>query len=191
VSNPREFARRLLHGDDPLSPFLRGHLSSEVVDQLTQLAQSQDESPDHYKTMVDIVNQIVNGELIYAPDRFTHVHLDDEIRRVIADSEARRRLSLDINRWLLTHAYPEFLAEKVRDTIYLRLAFEFRQIAENITVPLRSHLDETRTQIDAIVHKRTTSQPATNHEIARLRWLGAEFDALVDDVKRLSTQEIA
>jgi tRNA U34 5-carboxymethylaminomethyl modifying GTPase MnmE/TrmE len=178
-------ARRLLTATDPLGTYLRGRLTPEQRKVLEHVHNEGKYGNEEIKAITDFLNTIVTGELIYTPERFASLHLDDEIHYVLGD-EYRERRKLELNRWLLTRAYHSAIAEKLRDTINLRLAFEFRQLAERTTAPLRQQLDETRIQVDNIVQRRTAREPSTQQEIARLQWLAGEFNQIMQNIAQLA-----
>lgn len=188
VRDLRLLAQQILNASDPLGRYLRGRLSDAAQAALKRAETADRPQKDDFQEITNFLNSIVNGELIYTPERFAHIHLDDEIHYVLKQPDHNRR-TLDLNRWLLSRAYPSAIAEKLRDTINLRLAFEFRQFAKQVTNPIQKKLEQTRMDKDRIVKQRTTRQPSTEQELERLRWLENEFNGIVHHIARLAGEK--
>jgi hypothetical protein len=96
----------LLHGNDPLSTFLKGRLDTET---LTSLANYTGGSPlpDKLQTaLLDRLNRLLEGPSIYDPQRFAHVELTPETQSLLARNPQREELAR-LNRQLLAEAYPD------------------------------------------------------------------------------------
>lgn len=111
---PGDLAARLIAARDPLSAYLAGRLSPEVRERLgakTAAAQA---------ALLDDLNVIASGELIYTSERFAGVELSNQLRRALAWSAAERSSdeTARLNRLLLAEGYPVAIARTLQDSLY-------------------------------------------------------------------------
>ncbi len=102
--------RRLQDPREPLSRHLRDRLSGEMQQMLQEQHGSGSPPEEHLGALVDELNRLLQGESLYDEQRFEHVTLDENIRRLVGqDLEGHSRTRL--NRLLLEQAYPRELTK--------------------------------------------------------------------------------
>lgn len=121
------FANCLASPHNALDSFLCEQLSAEARAQLAQNSQP----------ILDELNAICRGPLMFTPQRFQHIELSSELLTTLHyssdyySSEDTARM----NRLLLAEAYPNCLASSIRDTLQQAVAALTVQIAKPFVMP--------------------------------------------------------
>jgi hypothetical protein len=108
LRDPAALIRRLQDPRDPLSR----HLSDSFSREGQQMLEEQHASPseEHSRVLVDELNRRLEGESLYEEERFEHVTLPENIRRLV-DQGLEGRSRTRLNRLLLEQAYPQELTK--------------------------------------------------------------------------------
>ncbi len=110
LKDPAGLMRRLQDSRDPLSRHLRARLSGEMQQMIEEQHGSGSPLEEHLGALVDELNRLLEGESLYDEQRFEHVTLEENIRRLVGqDPEGHSRTRL--NRLLLEQAYPRELTK--------------------------------------------------------------------------------
>lgn len=108
LKDPAALIGRLQEPRDPLSRYLRDRFSEEGKQMLEE--QHGSPSDEHQKAMVDELNRLLQGESLYAAQRFEHVTLPENIMRLVGQDLEGRGLTR-LNRLLLEVNYPQELTK--------------------------------------------------------------------------------
>ncbi|TRZ91604.1 MAG: hypothetical protein D4R88_01655 [Methanosarcinales archaeon] len=103
--HPVSLAVKIRDNKDPLSGYLREQFSEETLQLLNGYDDSTRPSKTIKKALVDELNRLLQGDCLYNEQRFTHVTLKDETRRLISQNPEGNEL-ICLNRLLLKDAYP-------------------------------------------------------------------------------------
>ena len=102
--------RRLQDAGDPLSEHLRDLFSEEGRRMLGEARDLEVPSEWHLRTLVDELNRLLEGEILYQAGRFDRVGLAENTSRLVGEGVRGRDL-VRLNRLLLEQAYPDELAK--------------------------------------------------------------------------------
>lgn len=107
-------AAQLRNTDDPLSQFLHGQFSLDTQQRLTTWSPTRS-LPEVLKiALVNELNQLIQGDSLYTPERFAGVSLTEATRKLAEQSSGTGATRL--NRRLLDEAYPDNIAASLPDT---------------------------------------------------------------------------
>jgi hypothetical protein len=112
VKDPGLLAARLRDGADPLSIFLANGLSPAIRKQLAKFKGRTAPPPALLQGIVDGLDALINGPLLFDPTRFAGVRLSPETAALLAAKPTGADL-VRLNRLLLDDAYPVALADAV------------------------------------------------------------------------------
>jgi hypothetical protein len=95
---------------DPFSQYLLSRFKPETRDLIREYEPGEPVRQVLFSALVDELNLIIQGENIYSPERFTHVALSEETKKLIA-SNPEEEEQVRLNRVLLVEAYPGEIAQ--------------------------------------------------------------------------------
>jgi hypothetical protein len=95
---------------DPLSQYLLSIFRSEAQDLIREYEPGEPVKQVLTNALVDELNSIIQGENIYSPERFDHVNLSAEAKK-LRDSHPEGEQLVRLNRILLVDAYPGEIAQ--------------------------------------------------------------------------------
>lgn len=105
ISNLRGFLAKMRNAGGPLTKHLKEQFSAATQQRLDAYVDNTPPLPTLVKAVIDDLNRLMGGEVLYTPELFAKVTLTDELKAWIArnpQGEDRQRL----NRSLLDAAYP-------------------------------------------------------------------------------------
>jgi len=77
-------------------------------------------------TIVDELNQLINGDTLYDPQAFSETNLRDETKRMLGQKRKSKNFAA-LNRLLLEDAYPAEICRRPRGDRALRIVFSMRE----------------------------------------------------------------
>jgi hypothetical protein len=114
-------AAKLHQPSDKVSQYLRGRFSDATLQTLADYRGPSFDPKPLLTALVQELNKIVQGELIYEEQRFAGVNLSTETRKLLEPRIAGERLQakygIPLNRLLLVEAYPQELSKKPQETL--------------------------------------------------------------------------
>ena len=126
-----------------------------------------------------------SGENLYIPERFGHIHLRKITRNKAEDPDIGGIHLTQLNRWLLNEAYPNFIPEKLHDSLYHGIMYEFFRLEKEATEPLRGYIEELSQKMQDIIDKLDQKQEVEEVEKARLDQIEQLLQELVSEAQTL------
>jgi len=116
LKDARGLIRKLLGADDRLSVWLRGQLSTGLIEDLKKEQDSKEVPKPLIFSLVEELNALLQGESIYNEERFSGVILTEKLRKSVDPAEQVEK-KVRLNRSLLEEAYhdeiePSFTEER-------------------------------------------------------------------------------
>ncbi|MEW5744405.1 MAG: LptE family protein [Nitrospirota bacterium] len=113
IRDADRFARRLRDAGDPLSRYLYGRLSPDTRRLLSEAGSTRASDKEFFErlktALANELNQVVQGLSLYDEERFAHLQLSAEARRLV-EQQPTGIERMRLNRLLLEEAYPAELA---------------------------------------------------------------------------------
>jgi hypothetical protein len=97
---------KLIEARDPLSAWLREHLSTDLIEDLTKEKNSRPLPPPLLQSLLNELNPLLRGDTIYEKERFKEVALTEKLRRAVDKSDQADQKTR-LNRSLIQEAYPD------------------------------------------------------------------------------------
>ena len=178
----------------PISSFLREQVGKDDTSNQSEtmkLIHNYTNEPEKFESKLrrelveDLKNIIQSGESIYTPERFKRIKLQDQTLYRAKQENLSMQQTTDLNRWLLSAAYPDEIAPKLYDTLYHSLMFEFRNFAYDTTKPLQTKIDEISAEMESIISDLEDKSEKGQREISRLKLIEKQLDILVYDAHNI------
>lgn len=96
---------KLRDEQDPLSTYLRGKFTPATRQLLDQYAAPGQPEQKLLNALVDEINQLLKGALLYEPTAFSQIQVSEETKKLLAQKPQGKKL-VRLNRRLLEDAYP-------------------------------------------------------------------------------------
>ncbi|MGA9450667.1 MAG: hypothetical protein WBW41_04895 [Verrucomicrobiia bacterium] len=150
IINLPSLASKLKQPADAVSQYLKNQLSAATLEILTSYQGTNSGSIPLQAALVEDLNRIIRGHLIYDKQRFAGVVLRRKTQQLLAQN-SERNSPLRLNRLLLEDAYPLELSrnrKKVADSRWLAAPLITRRIANGV---LAFTPDCSRAEADQLV----------------------------------------
>ncbi len=136
IINLPSLARKLKQPADAVSQYLKSQLSAATLEILTSYQGTNSGSIPLQAALVEELNRIIRGHLIYDNQRFAGVVLHRKTRQLLAQN-SERNSPLRLNRLLLEDAYPLELSRNhktLADSRWLAAPVISRRISNGVLV---------------------------------------------------------
>ena len=105
LRDARGFIVKLRNAGGPFTKYLKEQISPTLRAQLDAYEENVAPTSTLQNALIDELNRLLNGELLYTPERFAKVTLNETTRAQLGQNLADEKL-LQLNRALLEQAYP-------------------------------------------------------------------------------------
>lgn len=122
LREPTALARRLNHKQDAVSDFVSGQLGEPTRRALAECENLTRVSTALEAALIQHLNIIIKGPLIYEEDRFVAVELRPETRLMLVRKQQAEKGCGRLNRLLIEDAYPTELSREIHKEQFLRFA---------------------------------------------------------------------
>jgi hypothetical protein len=108
--NPDSLAVKFGNASDSLSSYLRGQFSDDTQQRLDAYNESNALSVSLQRVLVDELNQLIHGPILFDEQRFEHIELTEKTRSLIEQNPQGENL-IHLNQLLLEEAYPHAIVK--------------------------------------------------------------------------------
>lgn len=186
ISDPAALARRLAAAQEPPAAFIWSLLTPAQQANLRQPSDDQEVR----ETLAEALNlAIAQGPGLYRAERFAEVRLRDETRLQAQHGPRPGWRVGDVNRWLIAETFRSGVTEKLPDTLYHHIIFEYTSLAERVTEPLQAAITEAHREVQRIVDTLAREQTYREGERRRLEQLSALMREQLALARQLTSPE--
>ncbi len=137
--NPSGLTLKFRHAEDPVSAHVREQFTPDLQSVIDELDGTTPVPGLVQEGIIDGLNKLVDGELVYDRERFRDISLAEATIRLI-DERPNGRGLMFLNRWLLEDTYPRYLQTRRVQAV----SYSLRELKESVSRDMEALLNTRR-----------------------------------------------